>query len=364
MSNPVENIRVAIRCRGFNEKERKAGDKCIFSVENEGVCLVNPENPTDVHRFGFDHVFGPEAQQHELWDQVGKPALDKAFAGFNTTIFAYGQTGSGKTFSMQGVQGGADGELAGIIPRMNEALFARVGAETAANPDIHFLVTCSYFEIYNEVVYDLLDPDNRKNKGAGLEIREHTVLGIYVKGLQEMVVDTPKKLQALIDQGMASRTVGSTAMNDTSSRSHSVLSVKLHQRDASDAARSTFAKLNLVDLAGSERQKSTGAAGARLREGANINKSLSALGNVINALVEVAKGRKVFVPYRNSKLTRVLQESLGGNSLTAMLAAVSPAACNFAETLSTLQYASRAKAIQLRAVKNEEASQVCMHMMK
>ncbi|CAN0224169.1 unnamed protein product [Ectocarpus sp. 12 AP-2014] len=174
-----------------------------------------------------------------------------------------------------------------------------------------------------------------------------------------MVVTSPDSMQRLIDQGMASRTVGSTAMNDTSSRSHSVFTVKVHQKDATDESKSTFAKINLVDLAGSERAKSTGATGARLKEGANINKSLSSLGNVINALVDVANGKKgVFVPYRNSKLTRVLQESLGGNSLTAMLAALSPAACNFEETLSTLKYASRAKSIKVNAVKNEEASQV------
>ncbi|CAM9798826.1 unnamed protein product [Ectocarpus sp. 4 AP-2014] len=288
--------------------------------------------------------------------------MEKAFAGFNTTIFAYGQTGSGKTFSMQGA-GGGSGEGAGIIPRMNEELFARVAREREADANKMFLVTCSYFEIYNEVIYDLLDPNNRKRKGAGLEIREHGVLGIYVKGLQarggEMVVTSPDSMQRLIDQGMASRTVGSTAMNDTSSRSHSVFTIKVHQKDATDESKSTFAKINLVDLAGSERAKSTGATGARLKEGANINKSLSSLGNVINALVDVANGKKgVFVPYRNSKLTRVLQESLGGNSLTAMLAALSPAACNFEETLSTLKYASRAKSIKVNAVKNEEASQV------
>ncbi|CAM9913119.1 unnamed protein product, partial [Laminaria digitata] len=222
-------------------------------------------------RFGFDLIYGGDSEQVFLWNDVGVPALEKAFAGFNTTIFAYGQTGSGKTFSMQGV-GGGSGDGAGIIPRMNEELFAR---QREADANKMFLVTCSYFEIYNEVVYDLLDPNNRKRKGAGLEIREHGVLGIYVKGLQEMVVSSPVSMQRLIDQGMASRTVGSTAMNDTSSRSHSVFTVKVHQKDATDESKSTFAKINLVDLAGSERAKSTGATGARLKEGANINKSLS-----------------------------------------------------------------------------------------
>ncbi|CAM9812948.1 unnamed protein product [Ectocarpus fasciculatus] len=361
----VTNIKVAVRCRPFSTSERSRGEQSCFRIENGTACLENPANASDIHRFGFDLIYGGDSKQISLWTDVGVPAMEKAFAGFNTTIFAYGQTGSGKTFSMQGV-GGGSGEGAGIIPRMNEELFARVAREREADANKMFLVTCSYFEIYNEVIYDLLDPNNRKRKGAGLEIREHGVLGIYVKGLQardrcctEMVVTSPDSMQRLIDQGMASRTVGSTAMNDTSSRSHSVFTVKVHQKDATDESKSTFAKINLVDLAGSERAKSTGATGARLKEGANINKSLSSLGNVINALVDVANGKKgVFVPYRNSKLTRVLQESLGGNSLTAMLAALSPAACNFEETLSTLKYASRAKSIKVNAVKNEEASQV------
>jgi hypothetical protein len=173
---------------------------------------------------------------------------------------------------------------------------------------------------------------------------------VYVKGLQEVVVDSASKMQALIDQGMNNRTTASTQMNAESSRSHSVFTFKLHQKDTEDESKNLFAKVNLVDLAGSERQKSTGAVGATLKEGANINKSLSALGNVINALVEQAKGaakKGVFVPYRNSKLTRVLQESLGGNSITVMLAAMSMAAGSADETISTLKYADRAKAIKV-----------------
>jgi transcription initiation factor TFIIIB Brf1 subunit/transcription initiation factor TFIIB len=181
-----------------------------------------------------------------------------------------------------------------------------------------------------------------------LEIKEHPVLGVYVKGLSEIVVDNADRLQAIIDQGMGNRTVASTQMNADSSRSHSVFIITVHQKDSLDETKNVFAKVNLVDLAGSERVKSTGATGSTLKEGANINKSLSALGNVINALVEAGKSKgNTFIPYRNSKLTRVLQESLGGNSITAMLAALSPAACNFEETLSTLKYANRAKAIKV-----------------
>ncbi len=244
---------------------------------------------------------------------------------------------------------GGDGDLQGIIPRMNVSLFERIAEERTTKTTVQFLVTVSYFEIYNEVIFDLLDPSDRKKKSSkgGLEIKEHPALGVYVKGLQEIVVDTASKLSSIVDQGMKNRTVASTQMNADSSRSHSVFMITIHQKDEEDPSKNIFAKINLVDLAGSERVKSTGATGATLKEGANINKSLSALGNVINALVEAGKGKAVFIPYRNSKLTRVLQESLGGNSITSMLAAMSPAACNFDETLSTLKYANRAKAIKV-----------------
>merc|ERR1719316_1423667 len=255
---------------------------------------------------------------------------------------------------------GGTGELRGIIPRVNEALFDRIASETEAIPTRKFLVMCSFFEIYNEIIFDLLNPvQDRSKLGAGLQIKEHPVLGIYVKDLQEIVVSDASKLAELIARGNHSRAVSATLMNATSSRSHSVFAIKVHQKDEKNSQNNVFAKLNLVDLAGSERQKASGATGQRLKEGANINKSLSALGNVINALVESATGnKKVFIPYRNSKLTRVLQESLGGNSLCTMLATLSPASCNFEETLSTVRYANRAKAIKVSAKKNEEASQI------
>jgi kinesin family protein 1/kinesin family protein 3/17 len=351
------NIKVAVRCRPFNSKETKANEVSCVRINSDHVVLVNPATQEE-HNFAFDLIYNQNTRQDLVWSQLGDPILVKAFSGFNATIFAYGQTGSGKTWSMQGAEGNE-----GIIPRMNTALFERIDREKAARPTAHFLITVSYFEIYNEVIFDLLDPSDRKKKQGkgtgGLEIKEHPVLGVYVKGLQEIVADNPAKLQAIIDQGMSSRTVASTNMNADSSRSHSVFQITLHQKDLEDETKNVFAKVNLVDLAGSERVKSTGATGATLKEGANINKSLSSLGNVINALVERAKGKRgTFVPYRDSKLTRVLQESLGGNSITAMLAALSPAACNFEETLSTLKYANRAKAIKVNAVKNEEASQV------
>jgi kinesin family protein 1/kinesin family protein 3/17 len=278
----------------------------------------------------------------------------KTFEGYNGTIFAYGQTGSGKSFSMSGI---GNGDLRGITPRVNEELFQKIAEQMQGTR--RFLVMCSYFEIYNEIIFDLLNPVSDRSKlGAGLQIKEHPVLGIYVKDLTEIVAEDASKLEENLERGQKNRAMSSTMMNATSSRSHSIFTIKVHQHDEEDTTRNVFAKLNLVDLAGSERQKGTGATGQTLKEGANINKSLSALGNVINALVESANGKKVFIPYRNSKLTRVLQESLGGNSLCTMLAALSPAACNYEETLSTLRYANRAKAIKVSATKNEEASQI------
>ena len=342
-------VRVAVRCRPFNSKEKANNESSCVRISSDQVVLVNPAGHNEEHSFAFDLVIDENATQESVWVAVGVPILNKAFNGYNGTIFAYGQTGSGKTWSMQGAEGD---DLQGIIPRMNNQLFVRVDEEMKKRPTVQFLITVSYFEIYNEVIFDLLDSSDRKKKSAaakgGLEIKEHPVLGVYVKGLQEIVVDSASKLQNIIDQGMRNRTVASTQMNADSSRSHSVFIINLHQKDVEDESKNVFAKVNLVDLAGSERVKSTGATGTVLKEGANINKSLSALGNVINALVEASKGKGAFIPYRNSKLTRVLQESLGGNSITAMLAALSPAACNFEETLSTLKYANRAKAIKVK----------------
>ncbi|DAZ99423.1 TPA: hypothetical protein N0F65_004056 [Lagenidium giganteum] len=354
----AENIRVAVRCRPMNEREIREQAKSCFVCDNGNAVLTNLDNPAERYEFCYDHVYGCDTPQPQVFQDIGVPILDRAFGGYNGTIFAYGQTGSGKTFSMTGV--GGHETLEGLIPRMNKAIFERIKAEKQENPNKLFLVECSFFEIYNEIIYDLLDSsgNSKKNKG-GLEIKEHSVLGIYVKDLQERVVESREEVIDLMAQGAGARTVGATQMNAESSRSHSIFIIKIHQKDSTDETKNIFAKINLVDLAGSERAASTGAQGDRLKEGANINKSLSALGNVINALVEVSRsGKKVFIPYRNSKLTRVLQESLGGNSLCSMLATLSPANINFPETLSTLKYASRAKSIKVNAKKNEASSQI------
>jgi len=355
-------VKVAVRCRPPSTKEKNAGEANIVDmveaflpheVGKGQVCLSDPSGAEEPAKFAFDIVFGLDILQSDIYNAVGLPALIKCFEGYNGTIFAYGQTGSGKSFTMAG----AEGDLRGIMPRVNCDLFAKVKEQSVGTR--LFLVQCSYFEIYNEIIYDLLNPQGDRNKlGGGLQVKEHPVLGIYVKDLTEVVATDPDKLETMLAAGNKNRAVASTMMNSTSSRSHSIFTIKMDQKDSDDPSRNVFAKLNLVDLAGSERQKGTGATGQTLKEGANINKSLSALGNVINALVESANGKKVFIPYRNSKLTRVLQESLGGNSLCSMLATLSPAACNYEETMSTLRYANRAKAIKVSATKNEEASQI------
>lgn len=358
----AECVKVAIRCRPPSQKEKNNNEECIVEMreafgddgESGQVVLSDPDGKEEPSTFAFDIVFGLSIEQHQIFESVGKPALLKTFEGFNGTIFAYGQTGSGKSWSMIG----GSGDLQGIIPRMNAKLFEDI-AEKQANSTRRFLVMCSFFEIYNEIIFDLLNPvADRSKVGGGLQIKEHPAMGIYVKDLTEIMAEDADKLEGLLENGNKARAVSSTMMNSTSSRSHSIFTIKIHQKDDDDPSRNVFAKLNLVDLAGSERQKGTGASGQTLKEGANINKSLSALGNVINALVESANGKKVFIPYRNSKLTRVLQESLGGNSLCTMLATLSPAACNYEETMSTLRYANRAKAIKVAATKNEEASQI------
>jgi len=355
-------VKVAIRMRPPSKKEIDNGEAGIVElVEAFGpgadpgqVILNDPSGSEEPASFAFDIVFGLTIQQFQVYENIGRPALMKTFEGFNGTIFAYGQTGSGKSWSMAGAQG----ELRGITPRVCEELFERI-KEMVEGSTRRFLVMCSYFEIYNEIIFDLLNPvQDRSKLGGGLQVKEHPALGIYVKDLTEIVAEDAKKLEEMLDNGMKARAVSSTMMNSVSSRSHSVFTIKVHQKDEEDKSKNVFAKLNLVDLAGSERQKGTGATGQTLKEGANINKSLSALGNVINALVDSANGKKVFIPYRNSKLTRVLQESLGGNSLTSMLATLSPAACNYDETMSTLRYANRAKSIKVSATKNEEASQI------
>ncbi|TKA73725.1 hypothetical protein B0A49_07448 [Cryomyces minteri] len=300
--------------------------------------------------WSFDRDDPHFAGQNDLFGDLGKPLLDNAFQGYNNCIFAYGQTGSGKSYSMMGY-----GVEEGVIPKICRDMFERIeGLQTDRN--LGCTVEVSYLEIYNERVRDLLNPSTKGN----LKVREHPSTGPYVEDLAKLVVRSFVEIEHLMDEGNKARTVAVTNMNETSSRSHAVFTLTLTQKRHDAETRmdtEKVAKISLVDLAGSERATSTGATGARLKEGAEINRSLSTLGRVIAALADLSAGKKKnasMVPYRDSVLTWLLKDSLGGNSLTAMIAAISPADINFEETLSTLRYADSAKRIKNHAVVNED----------
>ncbi|KAG0227035.1 kinesin-like protein Klp8 [Actinomortierella wolfii] len=319
---------------------------------------------TQTKSFSFDHSYwsfdkkDPNyAGQERLYEDLGVELLNHAFSGYNTCILAYGQTGSGKSYSMMGY-----GEERGIIPLSCHELFRRI--EANKDPTLSYRVEVSYMEIYCERVRDLLNP---KNKGH-LKVREHPSLGPYVEDLSKLIVTSFQDIEHLMDEGNKARTVAATNMNETSSRSHAVFTVLLTQKRYDIETKLETEKVSricLVDLAGSERANSTGATGARLKEGANINKSLTTLGKVISALADASgasgtvkkgtrKAQETFIPYRDSVLTWLLKDCLGGNSKTTMIAALSPADINFDETLSTLRYADQAKRIKNKAVVNED----------
>lgn len=305
--------------------------------------------------WSFDKNAENYAGQDNLFDDLGSPLLDNAFGGYNNCIFAYGQTGSGKSYSMMGY-----GKEYGVIPRICQSMFERITG-IQQDKSLNCTVEVSYLEIYNERVRDLLNPSNKGN----LKVREHPSTGPYVEDLAKLVVRSFDEIENLMDEGNKARTVAATNMNETSSRSHAVFTLTLTQkRHDAETSMDTekVSKISLVDLAGSERANSTGATGARLKEGAEINRSLSTLGRVIAALADVSTGKSAagkkkaasMVPYRDSVLTWLLKDSLGGNSMTSMIAAISPADINFEETLSTLRYADSAKRIKNHAVVNED----------
>lgn len=355
------NVKVAVRCRPMSRKEMDRGCSNIVQVVDNVLTIKGADGNYEDKTFTFDHVYDGNSTQVQVYQDLGRPVVNQALEGFNGTIFAYGQTGSGKTFSMMGTD-----ENKGIIPLLNDELWVRVGERIAASEKekkvnssdkvtTQFFVTVSFLEVYNEDIKDLLNPSDKK-----LKIHESPDLGIYVEGLCELVVKDAADVIRLIYQGNAVRHVGATQMNDQSSRSHSVFIIKIEQRvctlsETRQREQLIKAKLNLVDLAGSERVSKTNATGQTLKEGANINKSLMTLGNVINQLSEGLRKGKV-IPYRESKLTRLLQESLGGNSATVMIASISPADYNYSETVSTLKYANRAKSIENAVTRNEDSS--------
>uniref|UniRef100_A0A3Q3GB92 Kinesin family member 13Bb n=1 Tax=Labrus bergylta TaxID=56723 RepID=A0A3Q3GB92_9LABR len=355
------NVKVAVRVRPMNRREKDLKTKCVVEMEGNQTVLhpavanMNKGDPRYV--FAFDHCFWSmdESQKDKFAGQdvvfqcLGESLLDNAFMGYNACIFAYGQTGSGKSYTMMG-----SAENPGLIPRLCSSLFSRTVQEVREGES--FTVEVSYMEIYNEKVRDLLDP---KGNRQTLRVREHKVFGPYVDGLSRLAVASYKDIESLMSEGNKSRTVAATNMNEESSRSHAVFNIILTHTLMdlqSGTSGEKVSKLSLVDLAGSERAAKTGAAGDRLKEGSNINKSLSTLGLVISALADqgAGKNRNKFVPYRDSVLTWLLKDSLGGNSRTAMVATISPAADNYDETLSALRYADRAKSIVNHAVVNED----------
>ncbi|XP_068563971.1 kinesin-like protein KIF1A isoform X4 [Cebidichthys violaceus] len=360
------SVKVAVRVRPFNSREIGKDSKCIIQMSGNTTTIANPKQAKDNKSFNFDYSYwshtSPEdinyASQLQVYKDIGEEMLLHAFEGYNVCIFAYGQTGAGKSYTMMGKQDVKDQQ--GIIPLLCEDLFTKFN-DNAGN-SMSYSVEVSYMEIYCERVRDLLNPKNKGN----LRVREHPLMGPYVEDLSKLAVTSYNDIQDLMDSGNKARTVAATNMNETSSRSHAVFNIIFTQKrhDAeTDNTSEKVSKISLVDLAGSERADSTGAKGTRLKEGANINKSLTTLGKVISALAEVDSGsnknkkkKKVenHIPYRDSVLTWLLRENLGGNSRTAMVAALSPADINYDETLSTLRYADRAKQIRCNAVINED----------
>ncbi|XP_063219921.1 kinesin-like protein KIF13A isoform X3 [Bacillus rossius redtenbacheri] len=351
-----DKIKVAVRVRPFNRRELELGTQCVVQMDAHQTILHHVERK-QIKTFAFDHCFyslDPSrenfASQEMVFDCLGRDILDNAFHGYNACIFAYGQTGSGKSYTMMGGQ-----DSKGIIPRLCDSLFDLIAKKQST--ELTYKVEVSYMEIYNEKVHDLLDPKTNKST---LKVREHNVLGPYVDGLSRLAVTSFQDIDNLMAEGNKSRTVAATNMNSESSRSHAVFSVVLTQTLTdirSGVSGEKVSHMSLVDLAGSERAVKTGAVGERLKEGSNINKSLTTLGLVISKLADQASGAKTkdkFVPYRDSVLTWLLKDNLGGNSKTVMVATISPAADNYEETLSTLRYADRAKRIVNHAVVNED----------
>ncbi|KAJ0979998.1 hypothetical protein J5N97_015472 [Dioscorea zingiberensis] len=348
------NVQILIRVRPMNSAElsSQGNTRCLMQESSQTVAWTgHPET-----RFTFDHVACETISQEKLFRVVGLPMVENCMSGYNSCMFAYGQTGSGKTYTMMGDFHEMDNVLSedcGMTPRIFEYLFMRIKQEEEArnNVQLKYSCKCSFLEIYNEQITDLLEPSS-----TNLQMREDVKTRVYVENLKECEVSSVKDVLELLLKGAANRKIAATNMNSESSRSHCVFTCIIESRWEEDSLqRHRFGRLNLVDLAGSERQKSSGAEGDRLKEAANINRSLSTLGLVIMTLVDIANGRNRHVPYRDSKLTFLLQDSLGGNSKTTIIATVSPSICSAGETLSTLKFAQRAKLIQNNAKVNEDA---------
>jgi kinesin family protein 3/17 len=343
----VECVRVVMRCRPLSSTEKQDGREMIVNINpSRGEVIIrNPKADVSeqAKTFAFDNVYDWTASQEQIYKESAFPIVDSVLEGYNGTIFAYGQTGTGKTHTMEGRPEPAD--LRGIIPRAFEQVFKQIDG----TPGCQFLVRVSFLELYNEEIRDLL-ANNPKNK---LDLREKPDVGVYVKDLISFPVQSVEEMHQKLETGRKNRAVGATSMNEGSSRSHSIFSITVEASEVGPDGQNhlRMGKLNLVDLAGSERQSKTQATGDRFKEAININQSLTTLGNVISALVD---SKSQHIPYRDSKLTRLLQDSLGGNTKTVMVANIGPADWNFDETLSTLRYAHRAKNIKNKPKINED----------
>jgi len=347
LGKAMESVKVVVRCRPLNAKEVDQGhETCVQMYPDKGLIEIrNPSlGPTDpIKTFTFDAVYDCNSKQLDLYAETFAPLVDSVLDGFNGTIFAYGQTGTGKTYTMEGLHDIP--EQRGVIPNSFEHIFSHI----AKSGNQQYLVRASYLEIYMEDVKDLLSKDQSKS----LDLKESPDTGVYVKDLSTFVCKSISEIEHVMSVGNQNRSVGRTEMNEHSSRSHAIfiITIECSEEDAEGDAHIRVGKLNLVDLAGSERQAKTGAVGDRLKEATKINLSLSALGNVISSLVD---GKSVHVPYRDSKLTRLLQDSLGGNARTIMVANLGPANYNYDETITTLRYANRAKNIKNKPRINED----------
>ncbi|XP_053500146.1 kinesin-like protein KIF3B isoform X10 [Ictalurus furcatus] len=347
-SKSSESVKVVVRCRPMNEKERASNFERVVSMDVKlgQIVVRNPRSGfTHEHPkvFTFDSVYDWNSKQVDLYDETFRPLVDSVLLGFNGTIFAYGQTGTGKTYTMEGVRN--DPEKRGVIPNSFEHIFTHI----SRSQNQQYLVRASYLEIYQEEIRDLLAKDQSRR----LELKERPDTGVYVKDLSSFVTKSVREIEHVMNVGNQNRSVGSTNMNEHSSRSHAifVITIECSELGPDGENHIRVGKLNLVDLAGSERQTKTGAQGERLKEATKINLSLSALGNVISALVD---GKSTHIPYRDSKLTRLLQDSLGGNARTVMVANIGPASYNVEETLTTLRYSNRAKNIKNKPRINED----------
>ncbi|KAJ8950766.1 hypothetical protein NQ318_011259 [Aromia moschata] len=344
----AENVKVIVRCRPMNRKEIELNCKCAVKIQNCVVETWDPnEGPSFPKQFTFDSTYDQDSNTEIIYNEICYPLVESVLEGYNATIFVYGQTGCGKSYTMEGTKTD-NGREKGVISRAFEHIFEAISVTSG----VKYLALVSYLEIYNEQIRDLLLPTDKLATTSNLNLKETPNEGVTVPGLTSHPVHNAAECENFLNTGSKNRMIGATLMNQNSSRSHSIFTISIEQISNMNNDESIRkGKLNLVDLAGSERQAKTGAIGDRLKEATKINLSLSALGNVISALVD---GKAKHIPYRDSKLTRLLQDSLGGNTKTLMIACISPSSRDYIETLSTLRYANRAKNIHNKPKVNED----------